>query len=337
MNKLISICIPTYNRASILREGLEYLIPLVERWNVAIIISDNASTDDTSNVVSQAKLRYDHIFYHRNERNIGMDCNFESVLRLATTEYAWLLGDDDRIHHEALKKVLDRLTAESSDLLLLNGGSSDASRGRVTGRHAQVYINQDAFLHDLGWHVTWISGLVISTSLIAMLNFKKYQDSYFSHFGSLFDALSKQRTIKILWEDSSCYYPSSLAEFSWAQRALEIFAEKWSQVVLSLPETYSPEAKKECILAHSRHTHIFSIMGLLNLRAQGAISRTKIRQYSRSLALVTDADLRLALLISSIPILMLKHLRNLYIVLRNLKVSASSEVHQSSSLNSSNN
>jgi len=323
MNDLFSICIPTYNRAVILRNGLDHLIPLASRWDIPILISDNASTDDTENVVAQAKARYPFVLWHRNAENIGMDGNFEVVLRLAHTQYAWLLGDDDRIHQSALENILRRLTATSCDLLLLNGGSSNAKRGRVTGNYAQIYHDPQAFLSDLGWHATWISSLVISTRLIASLNFKKYLGSYFSHFGSLFEALAKMPEVKIQWYEKSCYYPSPSAKFSWAPLALEIFADKWTKVVLSLPDSYSPITKQVCMLSHSRNTNLFSATGLLNLRAQGAINRANIKEYRDSLAFVTDTDQRLAMLIASLPVWVLKSLRYFYIALRNLKDRAS--------------
>lgn len=318
MNNLLSICIPTYNRAEILCDALDHLIPLVSRWGIAIYVSDNASSDETLSVVAQAKARYPQVFLHRNAQNIGMDRNFEVALRLARTDYVWLLGDDDRIHHNALEEVLSRLGESPCDLLLLNGGSADPEQGRVTGQYLPVYDDPSVLLHDLGWHATWISGLVVSTRLVATMNFKKYIGTYFSHFGSLFDALAQQSVVNVRWYNGSCYFPSAFAKFTWAPRVLEIFAEKWSQVVLSLPERYPLAIKLECIRAHSRYTRLFSIMGLLNLRAQGAITRSKIKHYRESLRLATDINPQLALLIASLPVWMLKTLRHIYIALRSL-------------------
>lgn len=297
---------------------------MVAHRGIPILISDNASTDDTEVVVTQAKVRYPQIFLHRNVQNIGMDGNFEVALRLARTQYVWLLGDDDRIHRDALEAVLARLSATPCDLLLLNGGSTYVDQGRVIGLPSKTYHDPVVFLHELGWHVTWISGLVISTRLVDSMDFNKYIGSYFSHFGSLFDALAKQSVVRVQWYDASCYYPSSEAKFSWASHVLEIFAEKWTQVVLSLPERYPLLVKQECMQAHSRHTHLFSVMGLLNLRAQGAITRTKIKKCRKSLILTTDINPQLALLIASLPIWMLRILRRIYIVLRSLIMRRSS-------------
>lgn len=318
MNDLLSICIPTYNRAAILRDALDNLIPMASRWGIPIHISDNASTDETESVVVQAKVRYPHIFLHRNSENIGPDGNFEVVLRLARTQYAWLLSDDDRLHPTALEAVLKQLGETTCDLLLLNGGSADPKLGRVIGRPSQMYHDPEVLLHDLGWHVTWISGLVFSTRLIAEMDFSKYLDSSFCHFGSLFEALGRQPVVQVQWLERSHYFPSPSAAFSSAPRVLEIFAEKWTQVVISLPVRYSSAVKQECIRAHSRYTHLFSVMGLLNLRAQGAITRSKIKQYRESLLLAADINPQLALLIASLPVWMLRTLRRIYIALRSL-------------------
>lgn len=316
MNSHLSICIPTYNRAAILRDGLNYLIPLVSRFQIPIYISDNASTDDTVRAVMEATTRYPLVFFHRNAYNIGMDGNFEVVLKLSSTRYAWLLGDDDRIHPDSLEEVLKLLSNSLHDLLLLNGGSADRSKGRVAEHPSRVYDDAAELLYDIGWHATWISSLVISSPLIGQMNFKKYIGSYFSHFGSLFEALGGRPIISVYWHDRSSFFPSSAASFSWTSRVLEIFSEKWVNVVVSLPDNYPIRAKHECILAHSRHTGLFSVMGLMNLRAQGALSRRKITQYSRSLCLASQTDIRIAYFIASIPVWLLKWARWVYMTLR---------------------
>lgn len=49
---LLSICIPTYNRSTYLRESIESIIHQSEfiSGDVEIVISDNASTDNTENI-----------------------------------------------------------------------------------------------------------------------------------------------------------------------------------------------------------------------------------------------------------------------------------------------
>lgn len=318
MNDKLAICIPTYNRATILRDALNHLIPIASQFNVAIYVSDNASTDDTPSILENSHSQYPFVFHHRNAENIGMDSNFAMALNLSPAKYAWLLGDDDRIHPEALVEVLTRIESSNDDLLLLNGGSPERSKGRVSGQASRIYEDVDELLRTLGWHATWISGLVISKQIIRQMNFQKYIGSYFSHFGSLFDALAQQTKVRIYWHDRSSFFPSSSAEFSWAPRVLEIFSDKWVRVVDSLPQSYSEVSKQTCIRAHSLHTGLFSVKGLLNLRAQGAISQQKIIAHSHSLRLSSQTPLFLAQLIGVVPVWLLRSPRRAYVNLRKL-------------------
>jgi glycosyltransferase involved in cell wall biosynthesis len=90
----ISILLPTYNRAALLREALASA--LAQTWpDVEVVVSDNASTDDTAQVVAgfqgDPRLRY-----HRNETNVGMVANWRGALEhLATGDFFLILSDDD--------------------------------------------------------------------------------------------------------------------------------------------------------------------------------------------------------------------------------------------------
>lgn len=78
---LLSICIPTYNRSKYLKKSIESIICQQEFLDgkVEIIISDNASQDDTQSVVKAYTERYRNIFYYRNNENVR-DMNYPIVL-----------------------------------------------------------------------------------------------------------------------------------------------------------------------------------------------------------------------------------------------------------------
>lgn len=85
---LVSICIPTFNRCEYLRNSLNSLVNQKEflEKKVEIVISDNASTDDTQNMMLFYLNKYDNIRYHRNDINIGggANCKFSMVLGKGT-------------------------------------------------------------------------------------------------------------------------------------------------------------------------------------------------------------------------------------------------------------
>ena len=114
MNKpLLSICIPTYNRAHYLRECLESVVsqfgdPEVCQ-SVEIVVSDNASPDNTRELVEEYRKKFDNIKYFRNNENIGFDRNVINVVERASGEYCWYMGDDDVIGGESLRFIIDYL------------------------------------------------------------------------------------------------------------------------------------------------------------------------------------------------------------------------------------
>lgn len=81
---LLSICIPTYNRSKYLKNSIESIICQQEFLDgrVEIVVSDNASEDDTYSAVKAYTDRYQNVFYHRNRENIR-DRNFPMALSQA--------------------------------------------------------------------------------------------------------------------------------------------------------------------------------------------------------------------------------------------------------------
>ena len=68
MDYLLSIAIPTYNRAELLIDTVKcFANQIGDLTNVQIAISDNNSDDETKMMVSQLSEKYDFIKYHCNK------------------------------------------------------------------------------------------------------------------------------------------------------------------------------------------------------------------------------------------------------------------------------
>jgi len=106
--KILSICIPTYNRSKLLAQALEELMPQIVNLKdqVELIISDNCSTDNTYEVIESFKKKFS-FKYHRNNKNLGGIKNIQVITdKLAKSEFVWILGDDDIININGIEKVL---------------------------------------------------------------------------------------------------------------------------------------------------------------------------------------------------------------------------------------
>jgi hypothetical protein len=108
-----TIGIPTYNRAGFLRRAIESALDQTYP-NVEVLVSDNASTDDTSDVVRSFG---DRVRYHQNSENIQAWPNFAKLTELASGEYFSWLQDDDLVFPEFVSRAVKGLT-ESKDIAL---------------------------------------------------------------------------------------------------------------------------------------------------------------------------------------------------------------------------
>ncbi|NEP29786.1 glycosyltransferase family 2 protein, partial [Moorena sp. SIO3I6] len=72
--KPVAICIPTYNQAQYLWESVGsacgQTYPNVEVW-----VSDDASTDETPEVMAQLCQQFPQVRYYRQPKNLGMAAN----------------------------------------------------------------------------------------------------------------------------------------------------------------------------------------------------------------------------------------------------------------------
>ena len=110
MTPLLSICVPTYNRAEILNKSLESLVHqdiFQNTDDVEIIISDNASSDKTKEVVSQYVSQFgDKIKYFRNDKNIN-DENFWYTLAQGNGDFLKLCNDKLIFKPNSLERMLN--------------------------------------------------------------------------------------------------------------------------------------------------------------------------------------------------------------------------------------
>jgi hypothetical protein len=97
----VTVSIPTHNRSELLGRCLESVITQ-SLADIEIFISDNASTDDTAEVV--ASFKDPRVHYERLGSNIGLAGNVTRCLRLGSAPLVALLADDEVFLPDALAR-----------------------------------------------------------------------------------------------------------------------------------------------------------------------------------------------------------------------------------------
>ena len=106
----VSICVPTYNRMQYLDEFLSSIAGF-KNLKYELVISDNASQDDTAQVIEKWQPQLMSLCYFRQERTLSAPENVCAACNAARGDYIFNISDDDLPVEEGLlaaKRLLDR-------------------------------------------------------------------------------------------------------------------------------------------------------------------------------------------------------------------------------------
>lgn len=187
IQKILTIAIPTYNRAHLLIKTLESVIKQ-KTDEIEIIVSDNASTDNTQELM----IEYENkgiIKYYRNKHNLGMDRNFLNCICKSHGQYIHLLSDDDMLLDGAIEKILQIIEKQSPDYIHLNSVTYDKKKYNTKFKMAsRINIKKDfiseckeEYMKYIGIHITFLSASVIKRDNLKNIQVKKYIGTYFLH------------------------------------------------------------------------------------------------------------------------------------------------------------
>lgn len=130
----VSIGLPVYNGARYLAETLESILAQTYT-NFELIISDNASTDETEAICRSFAARDERIRYHRNAANLGLSKNYTRAFELSSGEYFRWATYDDLIAPEYLAKCVAVLDSDPSVVLVHSRSSRIDEHGLVNGQY----------------------------------------------------------------------------------------------------------------------------------------------------------------------------------------------------------
>jgi glycosyltransferase involved in cell wall biosynthesis len=110
---LLSICVPTFNRAFMLKRNVTFHLDAFRAMGLSfeIVIVDDCSTDETSAYLDSLEGTPE-LSIHRRHRNTGFLQNYACAMRRARGRYAIFLGDDDLLIPDQVTTYLARLEAD---------------------------------------------------------------------------------------------------------------------------------------------------------------------------------------------------------------------------------
>jgi hypothetical protein len=208
---LLTIAIPTYNRSACLSELLAIIAAqdVDSQSEVEVIVSDNASTDDTEAVVAafaqSSKLR---LRYHRHPQNIGANPNFAFCYNLARGRYFWLFSDDDLILPGKVEELLSHLRTGEFDIVYATsyGFRQDwqAERKRDPwNRSFHTVRSARALTHTVNLMFTFISGIIVNKQRLESIPHEdpaKFLHTHLVQLAWTLPLLRDHRCSLVLWD-----------------------------------------------------------------------------------------------------------------------------------------
>lgn len=206
---LVSVCIPTYNRAKLLDDCLNRIyLQLTDKKiksETEIIVSNNNSSDNTDAVVKKYLDRYANIRYFKNKKNLGGDANILKSAGYARGKYIWFFPDDDLQYRDALKKIFKVISDYSPDSININLDLVDKEGKKIDSKNL-LNLERDRmivskknlfkfletkFFFPFEWYVTCMTSTIVRRSLFRK-NINKvkklcdFSTSNFPHTGIIY-------------------------------------------------------------------------------------------------------------------------------------------------------
>ena len=247
--KILTIAIPTYNRAGYLDLCLTRIMQEVSGLDqkyqgmVGVLVSNNASTDNSRAIADKhAGISAVQMIVVHQPVNIGGGSNFLYCYGAAKTPYIWLMGDDDVVLEGGLLTILKQLLSQEVDILYLNGYVYDQFyKERPKTRRATGLVQHQSaldFVRSAHMGLTFItasvvrSGVPIDPAAIVSSHYS------FPHLVWIFKILGEGTSF---WTLRDTVYAAK-ANNSGGYAAIEVFGEHLGSVAKSYFPFPSPIA-----------------------------------------------------------------------------------------------
>ena len=173
MNKgLVSIIIPTHNRAKMVQRAIQSVFQQTYR-NVEVIVVANGCVDDTSKIINDCIKKYKKIKFLEYQESLGGAEARNKGIHIAQGEYIAFLDDDDEWIETKLEKQVNIL--KKYDFCIVGSNYYEISQSSIKERKFKEIVsfydmNFENILGSYTFCMTkkeYIQGLIINKNLKA--------------------------------------------------------------------------------------------------------------------------------------------------------------------------
>lgn len=232
----LSICIATRNRASFIGETLESIARQCPH-EVEVVVLDGASTDDTELVVTRLQASFPILRYERQEKNGGVDRDYDLAVQLAKGEYCWLMSDDDLLKPGAIDAVLHAMDSQY-DLIIANAELDNFDFSKVLDKNRLRFASDRVYGHsdlvrmfeETSGYLGYIGAVVMRRNVWLSRDRASFLGSYFIHVGVIFQEPLPKGAIALAKPLIAIRFGNT----QWRPREFEIRMIRWTELIAAL-------------------------------------------------------------------------------------------------------
>ncbi len=191
---ILSVCIPTYNRAKTLEKTLSFNIQY-KNDQIEFIVSNNGSADDTELIVQN--IKDSRIKYFNNKKNLGYDANIILCSKRAKGKYVLYLSDEDKLNAEGINWLID-LCKNNEDISFITGAVAHKDNGKLSPAYMfpdKSYNPGSKVLYELAFQNNYLSGIVMRKDSLDLEQAKRYEGFRYIQQVLMIQAMKAGKTI----------------------------------------------------------------------------------------------------------------------------------------------
>jgi len=284
MNKRLGICIPTYKRPDQLQWCLESVLLACRPHSVPIFVTDDACDQTNQNVRAWLCQTYPHVVWEANEENRGIDGNILHAVDMCTCEYAWLLGEDDRLLPHGVSAVLDYMDSweDPYPFLYVNYASVDSEikiqlKEQALPLKDNILTEGRTFAREQAWAMGFIGGCVIRKRNWNAHRTERYTGTYFAHAGHILE-ITHGHDVPMIAESLVLNRCGDPRLFTWTDSFFDVLLG-WERMVKLLPASFDSDTRMACVDAFEKAHGLRSVKFLIYARAEYAYNRAMFKKY----------------------------------------------------------
>jgi abequosyltransferase len=231
----LSICIATRNRAEYLVQTVKCFLKQISD-DVEIIIVDGASSDNTKELIEELMLTTKKIKYFCENKNSGVDGDFDKSIQYANGQFCWLFSDDDLIETGAVEQIIQSLHS-NPEVLVVNSSihtknyKSLLVESVLTKNKNHFYIDKgETAFKDLASYLSFIGAIVVRRDFWLSRQRQAYHGTAFAHLAVIFQTPLPKKIIFLADPLVKIRFGNS----EWAPRGFDIWFQNWPNLIYKL-------------------------------------------------------------------------------------------------------